>query len=477
MQYSRADIHAEEEVVVEIEDFGFTGEGYVRLEDGWLSVPGALPGEVVRVRVQPGQRERSRRLYADVVEVVEASEERRNPLCERDEVCRGCQLRHLTVAGELRFKVRTVREVVERYAGLEEKEQPEIEVVTPQPIARGDAFRIRSGLSYRRRGDDFELGLVTPVRERLIPMVDCPALVGPVQRLVASVEECLAACSHYPWDRAMVRDIRQRVDDIEVSLGVEGVDVVAPTHGVGLVNIRTTTPENKEHFEREVSAEPIDSWLENLAEAVPDKVGVAVSAGSFRRYVKDPRRIRIPIGRWEMVVGYDDWFHATLEPAESVYARMMDWLELEAEDRLVDIGCGTGTISLMTSQKVREVVGVDANAASIEAAEINAVAHGCTNVRFEVGGWEKVLRNLALDKETFSVATINPMREPLGRRALAFLRQLEVERLVYLGPSPEAAARDIGELCEMGWSVDRLAAGNLHPATYHTLLMAMLRRG
>ncbi len=475
-QYSRVDIREEVEVVVRIEDFGFTGEGYVRLEDGWLSVPGALPGELVRVRLQEGQREGSRRLFADVVQVLEPSQERRDPLCKRDEICRGCQLRHLTVAGELRFKVRTVREVMERYAGLDEKDQPQIEVVTPQPTLRGDAFRIRSSLSYRRRGEDFELGLNTAVREELIPMVDCPALVGPVQRLVASVTQCLSAQRHYPWDEEMVRQVRRRVGDIEISVGIRRVDVVAPNHGVGLVNILTTEPENEDHFQREVDGELLAPWLERLCETVPEKVGVAVSGGGFRRYVKEPRSIRIPIGKWNMEVGYDDWFHATLEPAESVYARMMEWLELDEGDRLIDIGCGTGTISLMASEKAQQVVGVDANVASIEVAEINAVGHGCEHVRFEVGGWEKVLRNLALDEERFSVATINPMREPLGRRALAFLRQLEVERLVYLGPSPEAAARDIGELREMGWTVERLAAGNLHPATYHTLLMAKCRR-
>ncbi len=474
-QYSLADIRSQVEVEVRIDDFGFTGEGYVRLEDGWLSVPGALPDELVRAKLQPGQRQGARRLFADVVEILEPSDERRDAVCERDNICRGCQLRHLTVAGELGFKVRTVSEVIERYAGLPEEEQPEIEVVTPHPTLRGDAFRIRSSLSYRRRGEHFDLGLVTPARDELVPMVDCPALVGPVQRLIRSITQSLSACGQYPWDRAMVREVTQRVDDIEVSLGVAGVDVVAPTHGVGLINIRTTDPHDKDHFEREVDGPAIAPWVDRLAKAVPDKVGIAVSGGEFRRYVKEPRRIHIPIARWQMEVGYDDWFHATLKPADSVYTRMMDWLELDDGDRFIDVGCGTGTISLMASKKVEEVVGVDANAASIEAAEINAIAHECANVRYKVGGWEKALRNLALDGEHFSVATINPMREPLGRRPLAFLRQLGVERLVYLGPSPEAAARDIGELRHMGWRVERLGAGNLHPATYHTLLMARLR--
>ena len=40
-------------LTVSVDGFGFRGDGWVRLDDGWLSVPGALPGErivVVRER-------------------------------------------------------------------------------------------------------------------------------------------------------------------------------------------------------------------------------------------------------------------------------------------------------------------------------------------------------------------------------------------------------------------------------------------
>ena len=472
--WSRAEVLSKTQVDVVIDDFGFTGEGFVRLEDGWLSVPGALPGERVRVQVQSGQREGARRLFADVVEVLQKSEQRRDPLCEYDALCRGCHLRHLTVAGELRFKVRTVREVMERFADLKESEQPEIEVVTPQPVARGDAFRIRSRLSFERQGDEFYLGLRTPVREAFIPMDRCPALTLPLQRLVRTVSKSLEECVVLPLDEEMVKQGDGESQDIAPPLGLVGIKVVCPTHGVGLIDVELTPTDRKEAFDEQVTSEAIGDWLEELATRVPDQVGVSVGSGDFRHYVKEPRRIRVPIDKWNMEIGVQDWFHATLDPAEQVYGRMMQWLELDEQDRLLDIGCGTGTIALMTSERVDKVVGVDANPASIEAAEINAVGNGRANVEFVLGGWEKSLRTLAMNDRSFTVATINPMREPLGHRPLAFLKLLGIERLVYLGPSPEAAAKDVGELRAMGWTVTKLAAANLHPATYHTMLLVGL---
>ncbi|TXD38945.1 class I SAM-dependent RNA methyltransferase [Lujinxingia vulgaris] len=465
-----------QELEVRIDDFGFTGEGYVRLHDGWLSVPGALPGELVRVRLQPGQREGARRLYADVVEVVERSPERRDPLCERDAICRGCQLRHISVDGELRFKARGITEVVEKFAGLAEAEQPPVEILTPQPTARGDAFRYRTSLSYRRVGDRVELGLYSPASEGLVAMSSCPALTVQTQRVVGVIERSLQGQNALPWDGEMAREVAAQVEGFEVAPGVEQIRVAVPNHGVGLVEVRLTEARDEAQFEVFCTSQPLASWLGRLVEALPAQVGLAVGSGPYRRQLKEPHRVRIPIGRLQMEVGYDDWIHATLAPAEVLYEAVGQWLEPEPEERFLDVGCGIGTIALLMAPRVGEAVGLDQNQASIESAEINAVGHGIANARFVAGGWETGLRRLAASGERFELATINPMREPLGRRALAYLNMLGVQRLVYLGPSPAAAARDLGALREMGWEIDRLAAANLHPATYHTMLVARVRR-
>jgi 23S rRNA (uracil1939-C5)-methyltransferase len=101
---------------------------------------------------------------------------------------------------------------------------------------------------------------------------------------------------------------------------------------------------------------------------------------------------------------------------------------------------------------------------------------GRPNASFIAGAWESAGRRLLAAGERFSLATINPMREPVGERALAYLAPLGVERAVYLGPSPVAAAKDIGAMLKSGWRLDALGAANLHPATYHVMLVARLSR-
>lgn len=465
------DVRGAESLEVVIDDYGYTGEGFVELDDGWLSVPGALPGERARVDVEE-ESKGGHRIFARVVDIVEASEQRRDPMCERDAACRGCQLRHMSVAEELRFKRRTVREVLDNYGDLPPDAQPEIETITPRPTRRGDAYRIRTRLTYERTPDgDWDLGLVTPVRPEFISMGSCPALTGSTRRLVTYVERTL--------EDAHVSPPSYRSGDGETPsrAGIRYVAIATPTFGRGLIAVDFAGFDDSETFFEALDSGPAADFLDDLAERLPEDVGLSAFWNDNREYLKSPERITLPFREVAIEAGYDDWFPATLEPTRVLYETLIDeYLAFESGDSFLDVGCGVGTLSLLVAPHVEAATGIDINRHSIEAAELNAVRNDIEHVEFLPSGWEKALRKLVLAGETFDLATVNPMREPLGERPLAYLDRLDLRQIVYLGPSPESSAKDLGTLRDKAWSIDRLAAANLHPATYHTMLVASLRR-
>lgn len=511
------EILAAQVIELTIDDYGFSGEGFSRVADGWISVPGALPGELVRVRVEdeirPGQR-----VYAELLEVLEPADFRRDPLCKRDAVCRGCHLRAMSTDEELRFHVRTVREVLEKYADIPADQLPNVEIITPQPTARGDAYRIRERLTYRRapsqpqdhpeklteteEAPQFELGLTSPVQENLVPMFDCPALTTPVRRLIHTIEEALAALDVLPWDLNMARRASMGLSPLKdaerpdaaaqhppgapasfdgaLRPAIDTINVMSPVIGRGLVDVRLGPTDDPDLLERAVAEGTLKFFFERLTKMLPAEVGLAVSTAERRAILKDPASLVVPLAGLRIEVGYDDWFPGTLKPADTLYARIMELLALDESDAFLDIGCGIGTISVLASSRAETVTGLDINRASIATAELNAMNNHLPNTRAEaefiVGSWENALRKLTLAGRKFSAATINPSNQPLGHRALSYLERLELRRLIYLGPSPSSAARDIRELRQMGWTLDTLAAANTHPATYQTMLVARLTR-
>jgi 23S rRNA (uracil1939-C5)-methyltransferase len=170
-----------------ISDYGFQGEGFVRLDDGWLSVPSALPGECVVIEVLERELPARRRLFGRVVEVLEASPLRVSAECDEVNRCRGCHLRHTHPDEEQRFKVQSVVEILEKYAGLAGEEQPGIHYIGPLDLDRSQGYRNRAYLALGGASGS-ELGMKSRAAESLISMSSCPALVGPLRQLVAQVE-------------------------------------------------------------------------------------------------------------------------------------------------------------------------------------------------------------------------------------------------------------------------------------------------
>lgn len=100
-----------------------------------------------------------------------------------------------------------------------------------------------------------------------------------------------------------------------------------------------------------------------------------------------------------------------------------DALGLDGSGRLVDVGCGPGTIALLLAHLFEEVVGVDPDAGMLVEAEREAAAAGVANAR-----WVKMrAEELPADLGMFRVATFSRSFHWMDRELVAaiMLRMLE----------------------------------------------------
>ena len=246
---------------------------------------------------------------------------------------------------------------------------------------------------------------------------------------------------------------------------LEAIRVAAPTHGRGFVEMIVGEGGVEEILE-------LDRLLE---QRLPEHISRFLLLPEGPLHLGGPERLRLPLTDLVLEVTPSDWFHATLTPASVLYERVIDMLDPSPGMDILDIGCGIGTLALLSAARGARTLGIDQNTTSIETAEHNAANNNLEALAtFQAGSWESGLRKLAMNGQRFRRATINPMREPLGERPLSYLEILGVERVVYLGPSPASTARDIDIMRGLGWEVVSLAGAMLHPATYHVMLVAQL---
>lgn len=147
---------------------------------------------------------------------------------------------------------------------------------------------------------------------------------------------------------------------------------------------------------------------------------------------------------WDKAVGdYEAGWRAQLEPAQSL---MLEMAALEPGERVLDVACGTGLVSLRVLEAVGEagaVVGTDISAEMVVAARRAAQQRGYRNATFERFDAE----SMALDGRSFdaAVCALGLMYFPEPENALR-------EMLRLLKPGGRAAAVVWGARANCGWA-------------------------
>ena len=97
---------------------------------------------------------------------------------------------------------------------------------------------------------------------------------------------------------------------------------------------------------------------------------------------------------------------------------------LKSTDRVLDIGCGPGSITLDLAQHVESIVGIDAAPEAIARAEVDAAGRGLANVEFHVAD----VYSLELADASFDVVYGHQLLQHLGRPVAALLEAQRVLR-------------------------------------------------
>ncbi len=166
-----AKFHAEpfdyhEEVDLRIDSLTNLGLGLGRI-DGWVvMVPFTLPGEKVRARIY---RNHSNYSEGDLLEILEPSPDRMEPVCSLFGECGGCQYQHLSYKGQLDWKRQQVAELLEHMAGIQMEVLPPI----PSPAQYHYRSKITPHFQKPKKGQTSPIGFLKVGRR--FDIVDVPA--------------------------------------------------------------------------------------------------------------------------------------------------------------------------------------------------------------------------------------------------------------------------------------------------------------
>ena len=164
---------------------------------------------------------------------------------------------------------------------------------------------------------------------------------------------------------------------------------------------------------------------------------------------------------------------------EKLYQTALDFADLQGDERVWDLYCGIGTISLFLAKAVPngQVTGVEIVPEAIENAKKNAVLNGISNTSFYCGAAEDVVTDMVAKRRTPSkedtngaladVVVVDPPRKGCDAKLLDTIVTMNPEKIVYVSCDPATLARDVKVLGEKGYEVKKVRACDMFPQGGH----------
>jgi 23S rRNA (uracil1939-C5)-methyltransferase len=150
-----------------IENIAATGSGLARAEGRCIFAEFTAPGELVNLRITEEQKSWAK---AELLELLEPSPQRIEPLCPLYRVCGGCNFQHLGYEAQIVAKESILRESFARIGALSLAELPEIRV-----LASIMPWEYRNRVQFHCLPDNRKIpGFREKNGKNIIPLADCP---------------------------------------------------------------------------------------------------------------------------------------------------------------------------------------------------------------------------------------------------------------------------------------------------------------
>lgn len=428
-----------------VEYTAFPNKGVLTVEGEKVVVKHTLAGQKISFSVT---KKRKGKCEGRLLEIIEKSPLERESACPHFGICGGCEFQTLPYEEQLKMKEAQVKALLEPVC-------PNLpfEGILPSPVHKeyrnkmefsfGDAYKGGPlSLGMHKRGSFYDIAEVSMcqiVDEDFRKILTCT-----LEHFQEAEIPFFQKMRHEGYLRHLL--VRKAVKTQEI-----------------LVDLVTST-------QMEVDLKP---WADRL-QALPLKgklAGILHTRNDSLADVVQNDGTEILYGQdyfYEELLGLKfkispfSFFQTNSLGAEVLYSKAREYVGNTKDQVVFDLYSGTGTIAQILAPVAKKVVGVEIVEEAVEAAKVNAGLNGLGNCEFLAGDVLKVLDTIQ-EKPDFIV--LDPPRDGIHPKALSKIIDYGVERMVYISCKPTSLARDLVELQERGYEVERCCCIDMFPGT------------
>ena len=412
-------------ITVTVNDLDPFGQGVARHNGKALFIPGLLPGERGEITLTEDKRQFAR---GAVKRRLNDSPDRETPPCPHFGVCGGCQQQHASVALQQRSKSHAL-------ARLMKHEVDDIIAAEPWGYRR----RARLSLNYQPKTQTLEMGFRKASASDIVNVVRCPVLAPRLEAAIPSLRECLQS--------------------LEAVRHLGHVELVLADNGPLMV-LRHTAPlpaADREKLERFSHSHGVALFL------APESAILEQVSGELPWYTSDGLRLTF---------SPRDFIQVNDKVNQQMVDRALAWLDIQPDDRVLDLFCGMGNFTLPLAKRAASVVGVEGVAALVAKAQENAQQNGLQNVTFFHENLEDDVTKQPWAQHGFTKVLLDPARAGAAG-VMQHVLKLSPKKVVYVSCNPATLARDSEALLNAGYTMSHLAMLDMFPHTGHLESMVL----
>lgn len=437
---------------------GFTSEGLgvCRVDGCAVFVPNAVPDEIYDLRITHIGKHAA---YGKIEAIISKSPHRVNRLCPYAKLCGGCDFWHMDYETECAIKRQRVLDALNRIGGQSLQE------LTLYAAPCCESYRNKAQFPVKEIKGRMEAGFYRKGTHDLLPVHRCRIQPQCADDAKQAVLQWARACRIRAYEEGTHRgDLRhifvrcaEATGEVAVCLVVNGETL--PREAELIAALRAQV-----------------AGLRSVTLNVNMRPGNVV-LGEKTRVLWGGDTIEDELCGLRFCISPRSFYQVNRTQAELLYRRAIALAGLNGTQTVLDLYCGTGTITLCLAAYAERVIGVEVVDAAIANAKENAKRNGIENASFFCADAGQAAQRLCEDGIRPDVIVLDPPRKGISAEVIAAIARMSPQRVVYVSCDPATLARDIKLLSEQGYSLTHAEAVDLFPRCAHVETVALLTLG
>ena len=434
------------EYIAKIDSVSSEGNGVCRIDGYTVFVPQTTMGDKIRFRAV---NLKSSFGSGELVEIIEPSPYRKTPVCDSYENCGGCQLMHIDYSHQLEIKRSIVENAMRRIGGAPDFCLEDI-------VGSKEVTRYRNKMIFHAANgkNGVEFGFYAQRSHKLAAADDCIAGSSVNKKILSAVRRYMNKNNITAYDekthKGLVKSVFTRISH---------------TNGSIMAMICAENPQLPHTDKLVAELLSADENIKSIILNVSGGTSQLLGRTNITLYGSDT--ISDTLCGIGFKISPNSFFQINPKMTEKLYARAIEYADLNGSECVMDIYCGIGTISLCAAKKADKVIGIEIVEEAIEDAKANAEREGIENADFYAASAEDAVPALIEKGVCPEVVILDPPRKGSDEKTLRAIIRANPKKIVYVSCNPSTLARDAAFLSDFGYLPEKACAFDMFPNTTH----------